>query len=335
MPKIIRILRSCSMKIFCTFPTINISKRYYWLVICIAKNFIWTTLKMIFSIFVFLPDFPIVISRSNPNKKYINATLIYSAFRWCINLKFLKNWPFWLVLLFRVTCTKILSQQDHEHEMTHMMANCIWFLHQGCEVQAAARRSPDRDTSEPATRLCETNRNTGTLGWPRSRRPRPATAPPERPEPRARLQTARSRPRPPAARPRSGAPGRPEPPFWRRRTPWGGFGRSRGTGPRERTDSGAPEPCEAPASGYDSATDAPPARRDERPGEEDPAGTASDPPDPAADSTPADEPAPNHPAAAPERDNTQATIMRSIILLITTTTILFIFIFHCKITSNT
>ncbi len=26
MPKIIRILRSCSMKIFCKFPTINISK---------------------------------------------------------------------------------------------------------------------------------------------------------------------------------------------------------------------------------------------------------------------------------------------------------------------
>ncbi len=32
---------------------INISKLNYWLVICIAKNFIWTTLKMIFSIFRF------------------------------------------------------------------------------------------------------------------------------------------------------------------------------------------------------------------------------------------------------------------------------------------
>ncbi len=28
-PKIIRILRSCSIKIFCTFPTVNISKRNY------------------------------------------------------------------------------------------------------------------------------------------------------------------------------------------------------------------------------------------------------------------------------------------------------------------
>ncbi len=55
MPKIIRILskRSCSMKIFCKFPTINISKHNFWLVICIAKNFIWTTLKVIFSIFWF------------------------------------------------------------------------------------------------------------------------------------------------------------------------------------------------------------------------------------------------------------------------------------------
>ncbi len=53
MTKIIRILRSCSMKIFSTFPTINISTLNFWLVICIAKNFIWTTLKMIFSIFRF------------------------------------------------------------------------------------------------------------------------------------------------------------------------------------------------------------------------------------------------------------------------------------------
>ncbi len=53
MPKIIRILRSCSMKIFSTFPTVNISKLNFWLVICIAKNFIWTTLKVIFSIFRF------------------------------------------------------------------------------------------------------------------------------------------------------------------------------------------------------------------------------------------------------------------------------------------
>ncbi len=39
MPKIIRILRSCSMKIFSKFPTVNISKLNFWLVICIANIF--------------------------------------------------------------------------------------------------------------------------------------------------------------------------------------------------------------------------------------------------------------------------------------------------------
>ncbi len=51
LPKIIRILRSCSMKIFCKFPTVNISKLNFWLLICISKNFISTTSKIIFSIF--------------------------------------------------------------------------------------------------------------------------------------------------------------------------------------------------------------------------------------------------------------------------------------------
>ncbi len=41
------------MKIFCKFPTVNISKRNFWLVICAAKNLIWTALKAIFSIFLF------------------------------------------------------------------------------------------------------------------------------------------------------------------------------------------------------------------------------------------------------------------------------------------
>ncbi len=47
MPKIIRILRSRCMKIFSKFSTVNISKLNFWRVICIAKNFIWTTLNMI------------------------------------------------------------------------------------------------------------------------------------------------------------------------------------------------------------------------------------------------------------------------------------------------
>ncbi len=36
------------MKVLCKFPTVNISKRIFVLVICIAKNFIWSTLKVFF-----------------------------------------------------------------------------------------------------------------------------------------------------------------------------------------------------------------------------------------------------------------------------------------------
>ncbi len=44
------------MKIFYKFPTVNILKLNFLLVICIAKNFIWTTLKLIFSVFRFFSD---------------------------------------------------------------------------------------------------------------------------------------------------------------------------------------------------------------------------------------------------------------------------------------
>ncbi len=51
-------------------PTVNISKRNYWLVICIAKNFIWTTLKMISQYLDFflhpqIPDFQNFYNTSN------------------------------------------------------------------------------------------------------------------------------------------------------------------------------------------------------------------------------------------------------------------------------
>ncbi len=98
MPKIIRILRSCSMKIFSKFSTINISKLNFWLVICIAKNLIWTTLKMIFSIFRFLlhPQIPDLQILSDHNKPYINGWLFtqLSDDVW---------WPLWLFLCSRVT----------------------------------------------------------------------------------------------------------------------------------------------------------------------------------------------------------------------------------------
>ncbi len=72
------------MKIFCKCPTVNISKLNFWLVICIAKNFIWTT---IFSKFRFVAPSDSKFSNScldqilsDPNKPYINGQLISFRF---------------------------------------------------------------------------------------------------------------------------------------------------------------------------------------------------------------------------------------------------------------
>ncbi len=106
---IIRILRSCSMKIFCT---VNISKLNYWLLICIAKSFIWTTLKMIFSIFIFFCTLSFQIYKycqiiTNHTSMEI---LFIQILALCSNLK-LKKWHLWLVLCSRVTyyCTVMIQ----------------------------------------------------------------------------------------------------------------------------------------------------------------------------------------------------------------------------------
>ncbi len=49
------------MKLFCKFPTVNISKLKFCLIICIAKNLIWTTLKAI-------SDVQTVVSQPNIKK---------------------------------------------------------------------------------------------------------------------------------------------------------------------------------------------------------------------------------------------------------------------------
>ncbi len=67
----------------------------FWLVICIAKNFICTTLKAIFTIFRFylhpqIPDIQIVVSQLNivlSIQTIHQWKPIYSSFRWCINKK--------------------------------------------------------------------------------------------------------------------------------------------------------------------------------------------------------------------------------------------------------
>ncbi len=79
------------MKIIWKFPTVNI-----YIVICIAKNFIWTTLKVIF--FLFFAPSDSRFSNSCISAKYCpiltNHTsmksLFTQLFRWCINLNFIK-----------------------------------------------------------------------------------------------------------------------------------------------------------------------------------------------------------------------------------------------------
>ncbi len=111
MPKIIRVLSKDQVPL----------KLNFLLVICIAKNLIWTTLNVIFSMFrFFFSTLRFQISSCisatvnwwtgvvwitcvllwcfyHPNKPYINGKIIYSAFRWCINLNNKKeNGPLWL-----------------------------------------------------------------------------------------------------------------------------------------------------------------------------------------------------------------------------------------------
>ncbi len=92
--KIIRILRSCSMKIFSKFPTVNISELNFWLVICIAKNFIWTTLKMIFSIFRFFCPLRFQIFKYFPIiTNYTSMERLYIQLSDHIYISISKNWP--------------------------------------------------------------------------------------------------------------------------------------------------------------------------------------------------------------------------------------------------
>ncbi len=57
--------------------TINVSKRNFWLVICIAKNLIWTTIKMIFSIFRFFCILRFQIYKYCPNHTSMEILFIH------------------------------------------------------------------------------------------------------------------------------------------------------------------------------------------------------------------------------------------------------------------
>ncbi len=110
MPKIIRILRQCSMKNFCKFPTINISKLNFWLVICIAKNFIWTTLKMIFSIFRFFCTLRFLKYKCCPIITiHTSMEILFIKLSGDVYISISKNWPLWLLLCSRATYTYKLT----------------------------------------------------------------------------------------------------------------------------------------------------------------------------------------------------------------------------------
>ncbi len=81
------------MKIFCKFLTVNISKLNFWLVICIAKNFIWTTLKVIFSIFRFFCTLrfqifkycPIITNHTSMERYLFSFQMMYESQFWKID----------------------------------------------------------------------------------------------------------------------------------------------------------------------------------------------------------------------------------------------------------
>ncbi len=134
-------VRSCSMKIFCKCPTLNISKVNFWLVICIAKIFIWTTLKMIFSIFrFFFAPSDSRFSHSCISAKY--CPLITNIHQWKAYLirfqviyksQFLKMDPYFvfpnmLIIVFP-------SGFSHTTSYTHALSQFILFT-QGSEITA-------------------------------------------------------------------------------------------------------------------------------------------------------------------------------------------------------
>ncbi len=81
------------MNIFYKFPTVNTSKLNFWLVICIAKNFIWTTLKMIFSIFRFF------------------CTLRFQIFKYCPIITNHNKWKYYL-FSFQMTYKSKIPKMD-------------------------------------------------------------------------------------------------------------------------------------------------------------------------------------------------------------------------------
>ncbi len=131
MPKIIRRLSKDHVPWIYLVNSVNISKRNFWSVICIAKNLIWSNLNAIFSIFRFFCTLRIQIFKqlylgqifSYHNKPYINRKLMYSAFRCCINLEISKHLPLYRWALWWALCKlkvwSIFCQMTACHSCCH------------------------------------------------------------------------------------------------------------------------------------------------------------------------------------------------------------------------
>ncbi len=98
------------------FSTVNISKLTFWLVLCI-KNFIWTTLKVIFSIFRFFCTLIVQIFNqilSYHNKPYINGKLFIQLSDDAY-ISISEKWPFRLVLGSRVIFIQFSKDPKFRH----------------------------------------------------------------------------------------------------------------------------------------------------------------------------------------------------------------------------
>ncbi len=125
MPKIIRILRSCSMKTCCISPTVNISKLNFWSVICIAKNFIWATLKEIFSIFrlclhLQIPVLYLSQILSNPTN-HTSMDSFFIQLSDVVRKSISEIWPLWLVLWSSGFVVHIWKEKIYPQHQSHVV----------------------------------------------------------------------------------------------------------------------------------------------------------------------------------------------------------------------
>ncbi len=108
------------MKIFSKLPTVNISKLNFWLVICIAKNVIWITLKVIFSIFRFFCTLRFQIYKYCPIiTNHTSMESLFIQLKWTLMTGFVLQGHIWDVLtLFDVSRSVLTGVTHHAIDVT-------------------------------------------------------------------------------------------------------------------------------------------------------------------------------------------------------------------------